>query len=110
MQPLTLGRRAGCGMGSGSPGSEEREGGAQDGQGTGNLSVSLWIYSTTLLLEGWRTIPQGALRFPSNNSRANPFSGVRKTYPFDPSLHYQTGFLQGNHFMKEFPLLSKTPA
>lgn len=71
------------------------------------LCSSPWSYSTTLLLEGGGPYPKRLSDFPSNTSKLDPFHGVcnRKTYLFDPSLHYQTGLLQG-----EFPLLSTTPA
>lgn len=48
----------------------------------------------------------------TNNSRVDPFSGVcnGKTYPFDPSLHYQSRIPAGKSFMKEVSLLSKIPA
>lgn len=43
--------------------------------------------------------PKRLSDFLKNKSRLDLFFGVwsRKTYPFDPSLRYQTGFLQRNH-------------
>ena len=66
-----LGRRGG----PGSQGWEENEWRSPQWLGQ-RKPVSLWIYSTTLLLEGWRTIPWEALRFLSDNSKVDPFSGV----------------------------------